>query len=64
MPFDNIQIENKENLYVGDTGKIKIEGVGDNIEHIDIHYDGRSPMYIYNHENLKNHLILLMVIII
>lgn len=53
MPFDNIQIENKENLYVGDTGKIKIEGVGDNIEHIDIHYDGRSPMYIYNHENFE-----------
>ena len=53
MPFTNLEVENKDEIYASDKVNIKAEGINENIERIDIKYDRHQGVSLNKENSFK-----------
>lgn len=53
MPFTNLEVENKDDIYHGDIATAKVEGVNENIRNVDIYYYNGKDIYLHKGNSFK-----------
>ena len=53
MPFTNLEVENKNDIYYGDIATIEAEGVSENIRNVDIYYHNGKDIYLHRGNSFK-----------